>query len=64
MTQIIGLGVPVLVLNRHSVRVNRLLARHTFKAQEDASVVILVTLHDEATLLVPVNPGDAYKVLL
>ena len=53
-----------LVLDRHGVRIHCLLSCHALKAEEDASVVILVTLHDKSTLLLAVNPSDAYEVLL
>src|SRR5580658_1436134 len=52
------------VLDGHRVGVDGLLPRHSLKPQKYASIVVLVALHDEATLFVTVSPCDANKVLL
>jgi hypothetical protein len=46
-------------LDGHRIRVHGLLARHSFETEQDTAIVVLVTLHDEAALLVAVGPGDA-----
>lgn len=59
-----GLDDLQLVLHRHGVGVDRLLARHAFEGGEDAAVFVFVALHGEATFFVAIGPGESDVVFL
>ena len=53
-----------LVLDRHGVRIDGLLAGNAFQSSQNTSVFILVALHRQTALFVTVGPGHTDKVLL